>query len=206
VSESLLYRSEVAYALIMRGLYGRHYDARYRAVAELVPAGADVLDVCCGPAILYRRYLRRRNVAYRGLDVSGRFVQRLRRIGLTAEVWDVSQPRALPRADVVIMQASLYHFLADPHPVIDRLRAAARDKVIISEPVRNLTSSRVQVLAALGRRATRIGSAGTERFDEPMLDSLMQDYAPAVRERVLIPGGREKVYVLTGWSTPPDER
>ena len=34
---------------VMLALYGRHYGARYRAVADLIPDGSSVLDLCCGP-------------------------------------------------------------------------------------------------------------------------------------------------------------
>lgn len=196
MAATILYRDERLYGLAMRALYGRHYDSRDRVVAELVPAGAEVLDVCCGPATIFRRHLRSKDVSYHGLDVNPGFVERLRALGIRAELWDASEPTPLPRADLVMMQASLYHFLPDPRPVIDRMLAAARELVIISEPVRNLSTSRLTPLAALGRRATRVRAGSSERFDERRLDALMDRYAGAVRERLLIPGGREKVYVL----------
>jgi SAM-dependent methyltransferase len=196
VPESLLYRNERVYGLAMRALYGVHYGTRDRVVAELVPAGAEILDVCCGPATIFRRQLRFKEVRYHGLDVNPRFVERLRELGVPAELWDASQSRALPAADVVMMQASLYHFLPDARPVMDRMLAAARDFVIVAEPVRNLSTSRLTPLAVLGRRATRVRAASSERFDEGRLDALMDDYSSVLRERFLIPGGREKVYVL----------
>ena len=55
VSTSLIYRSATGYELLMRALYGRHYADRMRAVADEVPAGSSVLELCCGPATLYRR-------------------------------------------------------------------------------------------------------------------------------------------------------
>src|SRR5436190_23965748 len=100
VSESLLYRSGGAYSLVMRALYGRHYDARYRAVAALIPPGAEVLDVCSGPGTLYRRYLRDKNVRYRGLDINPRFVAQVRSLGAAADEWDLSEERPLPAADL----------------------------------------------------------------------------------------------------------
>ncbi|HWF26421.1 MAG TPA: hypothetical protein VG275_13280, partial [Solirubrobacteraceae bacterium] len=74
MSTSLIYRSARGYELVMRALYGRHYAARMAAVAEQVPAGASVLELCCGPATLYRRYLRRRAGSYIGVDVNDGFV------------------------------------------------------------------------------------------------------------------------------------
>lgn len=199
VSESLVYRSAHGYELLMRVLYGRHYAERMGAVAEQVPGGASVLELCCGPGTLYRRYLRRRAGAYIGVDINERFVEALRRRGIDARRMDLATLREpLPVADVAIMQASLYHFLPDAAAIIDRMLAAARDRVIISEPVRNLATSALPGIALLGRRATDPGvGSHAERFTEATLDELLARY----RERTLaafpIPGGREKVYVLS---------
>ena len=62
MSATVVYKSPLLYEAVMLALYGRHYFARYRAIADLIPAGSSVLDLCCGPAILYSRYLRNKNV------------------------------------------------------------------------------------------------------------------------------------------------
>src|SRR5262245_3683514 len=141
MATSFVYRNAHVYELVMRLLYGRHYWDRYRAVAELIPAGASVLDVCCGPGTIYERFLRDKSVAYRGLDINPRFVQRLQRRGVVADVWDARQDRPLPIAEYVLLQASLYHFLPHANRLVDRMWQAATRQVIIAEPVRNLATS-----------------------------------------------------------------
>jgi SAM-dependent methyltransferase len=178
----------------MRALYGRHYSARYRAVAGLIPDGAGVLDLCCGPATLYTRYLRAKSVAYTGLDLNDRFIARVAKAGARGEVWDLHSDAPLPAADYVIMQASLYHFLPEPAPVIDRMLAAARTNVIVAEPIRNLATSNNRVLAAIGQRFTNAGDgAQAHRFTEATLDSLFRGYESSVVQQSLIAGGREKL-------------
>ena len=199
MSTSLIYRSAAGYELIMRLLYGRHYAARLRAVAEQVPEGASVLELCPGPGALYERHLRRRGGHYTGAEVNPGFVARLRRHGAEAIELDVARAAELPAADVVIMQASLYHFLPDAATVLDRMLAAARQRVVIAEPIRNLSSSRLPGLARLSQRSTDPGAVGgghEERFDESRLDALMARYAAQTVAAFTIPGGREKVYVL----------
>ena len=199
MSASLVYRSAAGYELLMRVLYGRHYAARMRAVADEVPAGASVLECCCGPGTLYQRHLRGRVGEYVGVDVNPRFVARLRRRGVDARRLDLSAAvLELPRADVVILQASLYHFLPDAERIVDRLLGAADQRVIVSEPVRNLASSRVPLLARLGARATDPGvGEHAERFTEASLAALMERYRERVLKAFAIPGGREMVYVLS---------
>lgn len=184
----------------MRTLYGRHYAARLRAVADRVPAGASVLELCPGPGALYQRHLHQRNPDYTGLDINDRFVARLRRVGARAQQRDLSRPEPLPAADVTIIQASLYHFLPTAEELVDRMLAAARLRVIIAEPIRNLATSPLPVVALIGRRAADPGAGGDDgyqqRFTEPTLDRLMAPYGSLTDEAFTIPGGREKVYVL----------
>jgi SAM-dependent methyltransferase len=193
----LVYRSALGYELVMRVLYGRHYAGRLRIVAEQVPAGASVLELCPGPGRLYARHLRRRAGAYTAIDVNKRFVSRLRRLGAQALVRDLSSSPELPEADVVIMQASLYHFLPDANEIVDRMVLAARLRTIVAEPIRNLATSAISVLAAASRRTTDAGAGGhAQRFDEDSLDDLMARYADVTLAAFKINGGREKVFVL----------
>jgi SAM-dependent methyltransferase len=196
---SLVYRSAYGYELLMVALYGRYYRSRMVAVAEQVPVGASVLELCCGPGTLYERYLRKRAASYIGVDVNERFVARLMRRGVDARRFDLAHgSEPLPAVDVVIMQASLYHFLPDPEAVVTRMLAAARERVVIAEPVRNLATSDVAAVRWLGRRAADPGvGPHQERFTEATLDRLMDRYRERVIAAFLVPGGREKVYVLT---------
>jgi SAM-dependent methyltransferase len=194
---SLVYRSAAIYELVMLGLYGRHYSARYRALAEMIPPKASVLDVCCGPGILYDRYLRRKGIDYLGLDINPRFVARVRRHGGRAMLWDLHRDESLPTADYVTMQASLYQFLPDAAPVVERMGRAARKCVIVAEPIHNLAHSAWPWLAAMARRSTDPGlGSRPRRFTEATLDNLFGSLGMPVSRSFLIPGGREKIYAL----------
>jgi SAM-dependent methyltransferase len=193
----LVYRSPLLYELVMLGLYGRHYPARYRALAQLIAPGSSVVELCCGPGFLYERQLRQKRVDYLGLDFNPRFIARIASLGGRGEVRDLHAEQPLPQADIVLMQASLYHFLPDAAPILERMRAAAQSRLIIAEPIRNLSNSRVPVVAALAARQTNAGSgAQVHRFTESSLDALLQSIGMQATQSFLIPGGREKVYVF----------
>ncbi|MBV8944206.1 MAG: methyltransferase domain-containing protein [Solirubrobacterales bacterium] len=198
MSTSLVYRSALGYELLMRVLYGRHYTARMEAVAAEVPDGASVLELCCGPGTLYLHHLRGRTTSYVGIDVNPGFVERLRRQGVDARRLDLAHDEEpLPGADVVVLQASLYHFLPRAERIIDRMLDAARERVIVSEPVRNLASSELALIARLGRRAADPGVGGhAQRFTEQTLAEEMARYRERILRSFPIPGGREMVYVL----------
>jgi SAM-dependent methyltransferase len=181
----------------MIALYGRHYAARYIAIADLIPAGSSVLDLCCGPGILYSRYLKPKVAAYTGLDINPRFIARVSRNGGQGIVWDLRAKHPLPSADSVVIQASLYHFLPDATPVLHRMLRAARERVVIAEPVRNLATSRNPLLAAVARRQTDPGlGARPRRFTETTFDAFVAGLGVRVAREFLVPGGREKVVVL----------
>ena len=199
MTTSLIYKSSSVYELAMLLLYGRHYRARYRVIAEMIPAGSSVLDLCCGPAILYHRHLRPKAVDYMGMDINAKFIARLIRRGGNGRVWDLRTEEALPSADFVVMQASLYHFLPDASPVVDRMLDAARKRVIIAEPIRNLTSSDSRLLSLLGRLFTNPGSGEQRlRFSEASLADFFSRYKSRIAESFPIAGGREQLYLLNG--------
>lgn len=203
MATSLIYRSASMYELAMLLLYGRHYASRYRAISELIPDGSSVLDLCCGPALLYLRYLRAKAVQYTGLDINTKFIEQLIRRGVSAQLWDLRSEEALPSADYVIMQASLYHFLPDASQVVDRMLQAARKRVIIAEPVRNLATSNSRLLSLLGRWFTNPGAGQHKlRFTEASLADFFSGYSSRVVASFTIAGGREQVYVLNTQVAP----
>jgi SAM-dependent methyltransferase len=178
-------------------LYGRHYSSRYRTIAELIPPNSSVLDLCCGPAVLYERHLRQKPIEYTGLDINEKFIKRIARLGAHGQIWDLRSDTPLPPADYVIMQGGLLHFLPDASPMVDRMLQAARRQVIISEAIRNFASSNAPLLASLGRWLTDPGTGRHPlRFTERTLDDFFTAYAARVDRSFLISGGREKIYVL----------
>jgi SAM-dependent methyltransferase len=199
MTASLIYHSALIYKAVMRLLYGRWYNERYRSVADLIGAGSSVLDVCCGPGTLFHRYLKAKGVYYTGLDINRHFIDRLCAGGATGMVWNLKENRPLPRAEYVIIQSSLYHFLPDASSVVERMIAAAERQVLIAEPIRNVAHSRIRPLAFLARKLTNPGTGDQpNRFNEARLDSLMERYRQrghAVRS-LLVAGGREKLYIL----------
>jgi SAM-dependent methyltransferase len=197
LATSLIYRTAPGYELVMRLLYGRHYHSRYTTIAEIIKEESSVLDVCCGPGTLFTRCLNQKRVHYTGLDINPAFVAKLRTRGAAAEIWDLRSGKPLPPADYVVMQASLYHFLPDPAPVVDLMLRAARLQLIIAEPVRNLATSSNQLLRIAGRLLTNPGSGEQHnRFTEHTLDAFFQPYGSHVIRSMPIPGSREKIYIL----------
>jgi len=162
---SPLYWSARGYDWTMRLLYGRGHSRMLSRVSDLIADGSSVSDVCCGTAQLYRQHLRRKGCAYIGLDANPRFVAALRRRGIEARLCDVRSEPIEP-ADYVTVCSSFYHFYDRRDEVLNRLRAAARIEVIVSEPIENLSSGSFRPLASLASRLSNPGLGEyRKRFD-----------------------------------------
>jgi hypothetical protein len=96
----------------------------------------------------------------------------------------------------VVMQGSLYQFLPDARPVVDRMLDAARHALVVAEPVDNVIGGPLSGLIA------RLGDPGTGptplRFDARGLDELFSAYGDRLQRAFPLPGSRERAYVVAG--------
>lgn len=194
---SPIYRHPFLYSLTMRALYGRGFEERYRALDALVPDGATVFEACAGDCRLYENYLKPRGISYRGSDLNPTFVAHARRRGIAMDLLDLRKD-PLPKADVVILQASLYQFIPNEREIVRVLAAAARKTLIVAEPVRNMASSSNPVVAWIGKRAAGTGDAShPSRFTETSLTELLRsEFGRRITHEELIANGREKVLCI----------
>ena len=191
---SWLYRNGRVYRGVLRLLYGQALPARERLVAGLVPAGASVIDVCCGDATIAKRLGRDR---YLGVDASPIFVRAMERAGIAARLLDVTRDDP-PPGDVVLLLGALYQFLPDADALIERLRRSARQRVVIAEPYRNLAQHPWRPVRALARRMTDPGvDSSRDRFDETSLRALLERHGATEIHRT----SRELVAALPGLSS-----
>lgn len=197
---SLVYRHPAIYESLMRLLYGKHYGNRYEAISQHVPQRASVLDVCCGPAVLYHRYLKKKGVDYTGVDINPHLLRALENSGGKSVRMDLSGDAPLPKADIVVMQASLYHFLpSHVDHILDKLCDAARQQVFIAEPIRNLSDSSIPFIASLAKKSANPGTGHQAlRFNEATLDLALERFQASGQLRLAetIAGGREKLYII----------
>jgi hypothetical protein len=195
----ILYARPALYRLVMRMLYGKHMHDRYAAIAAEIPPHSRVVDVCMGDGALYLQCLRSKQTSYLGLDRSPAMVDWALKHGIDAQQFDlrVADP---PECDVAVIQGSLYQFLPDARPIMDKLLNAARHKVIVSEPVVNLSSSANPWLSTLSRRLTNPDPsepASGDRFDQESLGTFFRSFNSFQGSRP-IAGGRECLGIFAG--------
>jgi glycosyltransferase involved in cell wall biosynthesis len=193
LGKSPIYWTGWGYDLVMRLLYGRGLARTYADVAARVPAGASVVDLCCGTARLWRDHLAPRATPYLGLDFNGHLLLAARARGAKVKHFDVRQDE-LPRADCLTLVSSLYHFRRDAPALLGRMRRAARTAVIVSEPVSNHSAGRGP-RAALAASLSNPGAGEyRERFTPPEFEALAR--AAGAREFVHAPGDRNALAIF----------
>ena len=178
----------------MRLLYGSDYARKYQAVADEIPAGSLVIDLCCGDCAI-APLLEEKGCKYIGLDINERFVQWAKKRGLDVRNWNAGQ-MDIPEGDVICMQSSLYQFMPNANLIIERMLKSARKAVIISEPIDNMTTSPSSLLRKLALQLTKVnGQIFPTRFTEATMKDLFKNY-PA-RSIKTVPQGRECVWVIS---------
>jgi trans-aconitate methyltransferase len=180
----------------MKFLYRKSYEDRYRAIAEEIQENTSVLDVCCGDCALYTLFLKDR-VSYTGVDITESFIESAKKQAIDIIPLDVREEK-LPQADYVIMQASLYQFMPEHQQIIDNLLESALKKVIISEPIVNLSTSDNKLISFIASRSANPGTGHkADRFvEETFRDFFTNTYSSHIEKFKFIPGKRELMVIL----------
>jgi glycosyltransferase involved in cell wall biosynthesis len=195
VGMSPVYWTGSGYDLLMRVLYGQHYESVYRRLAEQVAPGSSVIDVCCGTAGAYRYGLAERGCSYVGLDFNGHMVMANRKRGIASRSFNLlTDP--IPEADYVVMGSSFYHVRSQAAAVLARMQRAARKAVVLSEPVSNLST----LPGPAGRLMSALSNPGvgeySARYDLESLRAFAEEQGAL--EFLHEPGDRNAVLVFPG--------
>src|SRR5262249_38064517 len=103
----------------------------------------------------------------------------------------------IPTADYVTMCSSFYHMRRQEDAMLARMRAAAREAVVISEPVQNVSTSLPGPLGRLAAWATNPGAGEyDERYDLATFRAFAERHGATVFAHA--PGERNAVAVFPG--------
>jgi hypothetical protein len=201
---SPVYWHPFLYHIVMRVLYGNGFNDRYQAIADYVMANCSLIELCAGDCFLYRTFLSEKHITYTAADINPVFLRAASRSGINTIPLNVLKD-PVPSADIVLMQASLYQFIPHQKMIVDKMLAAARNMVIIAEPVRNLSDSPNPIIAFLAKRGANPGTGNkTARFNaETFIAFIKENYAGRIIESTLTAHGREMLAVLNAEKAGP---
>ncbi|MBN2328152.1 MAG: hypothetical protein JXR73_13455 [Candidatus Omnitrophica bacterium] len=183
------------YELVMRVIYRGRYFERIRSVADLIPKGASVADVCAGDCSLYRYGLTNKGVEYRAYDLNPRFAAWAKKQGISMRRIDL-RTEDVPPADFVVMLSALYQFIPDERIILEKLIRSVKRQVILTEPVHNISQSVNPLVRRFSQRLAGIDdNPCAQRFDEKTLRALLDDFH--FQSIKPIAGGREILAIYT---------
>lgn len=193
---SLIYKYPSLYTWFIKFLYRRHYASRYRAISDEIEDNTSVIEICCGDCALYVQALKNR-VSYTGIDINPYFINRAAHLSINVRLLDVFKD-TLPDADYVVMQGSLYQFIPHHKKIVENLLNSCRHKVIISEPIRNISNSTNRIISFIARYSVNPGTGDkVHRFTETSYREFFNKYFKGFIEKfAFIPGKRELMVVL----------
>ncbi len=154
-----------------------------------------VVDLCAGTSLLYDQ-LKDKNVGYTAIDINPVLVKKMVKQNINAVEADITKAN-IPEADTIVMCSSLYHFGDKAAETVRKMLRSARTQVIILEPVKHVSNSRIKFFAKLARRASRIdGVVPMDHFDNQRLSKVLHS-VPGLQLTKVISGGRDILAVYS---------
>lgn len=157
----IIYRDRRLYRLAMRMLYGKDFIRRYELIAANVDTRWSVLDLCCGDCYIAQFFDA--SVKYAGVDFNKMFVRNAQKRGFDVSFCDLKKGLPIERVfDCVIMMGSLHQFSPRESAIIDVMKKTASRRIIVSEPCKNVVSSKNAVLSFVAKILSNPGDDGLE--------------------------------------------
>lgn len=194
--QSPIYWHPRLYHAAMKWSYGHKFLRRYEALAGHVPGKSELLELCMGDAWLYRYYLAGKGIRYRCADINPVFVKAALEMGLNAQLLNMITD-AIPAADYILLQGSLYHFIPQEQQMIARLLGACRKALIISESTENMSNAANPLKAKLGEYLSKAQAGQSkQKFTPDTLMSAFQPFEAHIAVWEALPENRETIIVL----------
>lgn len=154
----------------MNFLYLGRYRQRFQDIKDVMaPEDRQIIELCFGD-IYIAEYCKKSLRQWTGYDINDVFVNYALERGHNAVSADVLTLKKLPYADVLVFAGSLYHFNNNLHHLWQLMTSCAT-KIILSEPIKNITSAK-NFIGKIGARASAVrNGAEAFRFER---DSLIQ--------------------------------
>ncbi len=159
----------------MNILYCGKYRIRINDVINTLTSNdKSVLDLCFGD-ILLATYCKKHTIIWTGYDINDQFVRYAFRHGFNAKQINLLKQEHFEKADVCLMSGSLYHFHHDLETILKKMLDAS-PKLIISEPIQNISSSS-GIIGYLAQYMTNAGKGKeTFRFNEKSFVTMLEHY------------------------------
>ena len=173
---SLIYKNIHFYRFLMNILYAGNYKKRFSKIIDVIEQEApkSVLELCFGDTFI-AAYCSKKNIVWTGIDINEHFVERATKKGFKAICSDILLPGSFGTNDLCLISGSLYHF--NPSQRIDLFQKmlSASKKIIICEPIRNLSDQK-GLIGFIARRSANAGKGNEHfRYNEQSLQAVLHE-------------------------------
>jgi hypothetical protein len=159
----------------MNLLYLGKYRQRFKDIIDQIgKADRSVVELCFGD-IHIASYCKESARSWTGYDINEAFVTRAQKNGHHAVCADVLSIESLPCADVLIFAGSLYHFTANLEKIWDLMTSCSK-KIVLSEPVQNITSLKNGFGKIAAQASAVQNGAEVFRFDRNSLTRMLNRF------------------------------
>lgn len=174
MAESLVYKNIYFYRLLMNLIYLGKYKRRFDRINNRINSNTgQVIELCFGDTYI-ARYCRKNNIQWKGYDLNENFVAHAKKLGYNAYKDDITKFDEFEKCDTYIMIGSLYHF-KDAGIELLRKMIKASKQVIVSEPIKNLSSTK-GIIGFIAKRSANAGKGQeTFRYNETSFIKLMDE-------------------------------
>lgn len=163
---SFIYQNIHYYRFVMSLLYKGNYYKRFKPVADQI-SGKRVTEICFGDVVI-AEYCKSKSIDWTGIDINDAFIKNAQKQGLNAQKQDILDLNELPAADTCIICGSLYHFNNQLESLFVKMLACA-PKIIISEPINNLSTNK-GIIGKLAKASANVnGKKHDFRFTQESL-------------------------------------
>jgi hypothetical protein len=162
----------------MNLLYKGNYTKRFEAVIRLLNEQSAV-ELCFGDTLI-AEYCFKNKISWKGFDINEGFVEHAKSKGYNAVVSDIRATPSFGKAEVCIITGSLYHFHYDIETLLKKMFECA-PRILISEPVINLTSQ-TGIIGKLAKRSASVNGTEQEfRYTEKTLISELESLSKKLK-------------------------
>ena len=144
--------------LIYFGKYKRRFENIYSLLKK--EKTSNVIELCFGDTYI-ANFCKKNGIQWTGYDLNENFVAHAKRNHFNGLNEDIIKLDEFLKCDTYIMIGSLYHFKDDGVDLIRKMIQSSK-QVIISEPIKNLSSTK-GIIGFVARRSANTGK-GHEVF------------------------------------------
>ncbi|MBD3311957.1 methyltransferase domain-containing protein [archaeon] len=128
---SLLYKSPRLYHAIIKLIYGKDFNNRYKEIAKIIGKNKKVLDLGCGTGEL-KKHLDE-SCTYEGWDLNQKFIKAGKEKGLNVKLKNIFNFKKYPESDVIVISDLLHHVIPRHMELIRKAKKNTK-KLVIMEP------------------------------------------------------------------------